>query len=297
MANSIELTTAYQAIVDGVYKREALTARLDAQTMTPPEFNGTPAVKILKISTVGMGTYSRSTGYPAGNVTAAWETLTLAIERGRAFALDRMDDDETLGAAMAAVVPEYVRTQVIPEIDAYAFAKLAGWSGVSTTTAATLMSSTILAAIDTAKEQMDSDQVPRENRVLYISTGCYNFLTQAVTRMLANETVVQRDMTVLDGMPVVPVPQSRFYSAITLNAGATADAGGYAKTGGTGYDLNFMIVHIPAVIKAVKLNQVKYFAPEVNQTSDGHLWQHRLYYDVFVEENKVDGIYYHRKAS
>lgn len=297
MANSIELVETYRAIVDGEYKRASLTARMDSQTMAPPEFDGTPVVKILKISTVGMGTYSRSTGYPAGNVTAAWESMTLSVERGRAFTLDRMDDEETLGAAMAAVIPEYVRTQVIPEIDAYRFAKYASWSGVSTTSAATLTAATVLNAIDTAKEQMDSDEVPREGRLLYVSTSVYNFLTQAITRTLANDQVVSRDVTMLDGMPVIPVPQSRFYTSITLNAGATASAGGYTKTTSTGYDLNFMIVHPPAVIQATKLNQVKYFGPDVNQSSDGHLWQHRLYYDAFVEENKVDGIYYHRKAS
>jgi hypothetical protein len=294
MANSIELVEAYRAIVDGVYKRDSLTARMDAQTLAPPEFDGTPVVKILKISTVGMGTYSRATGYPAGNITAAWESLTLSVERGRAFTLDRMDDEETLGAAMASVIPEYVRTQVIPEIDAYRFAEYASWSGVSTTSAATLSASTILAALNAAKTQMNEDEVPEEGRLLYLSSTVGQYLDAAVTRMLANEQTVEQRVNMFDGMPVIRVPQSRFYTGLTLDAGATASAGGYSKNG---YDLNFMIIHPPAVVQATKLNQVKYFDPDVNQSSDGHLWQHRLYYGAFVEENKVDGIYYHRKAS
>ena len=215
---------------------------------------------------------------------------------GRAFTLDRMDDDETMGLTLATVLPEYMRTQVIPELDAYRFAKYASTPGVSTTTAATLSAQTILSYLDAAKEQMDSDEVPREGRVLYISTGCYNYLCQAVTRLLANETVVQRDVSTLDGMPVIPVPQSRFYTAISLDAGDSADAGGFSKDGDTGKDLNFMIVHGPAVVQAAKLNAVKYFPPEVNQTVDGHLWQHRLYHDAWVLDNRVDGIYYHSKA-
>ena len=95
---------------------------------------------------------------------------------------------------------------------------------------------------------------------------------------------------------VVPVPQSRFYTAVTLNAGATSDAGGFAK-GATAKDLNFLIVHPSAVLQPVKLNQVKYFSPDVNQISDGHLWQYRLYHDAFVYDNRANGIYRHDKNS
>jgi hypothetical protein len=102
-------------------------------------------------------------------------------------------------------------------------------------------------------------------------------------------------LDVYDNMLLVPVPQSRFYTAITLNAGATSDVGGYAK-GESAKDINFMIVHPTAVCQPVKLNQIKYFSPDVNQTTDGHLWQSRIYHDAFVYDNKENGIYLHHKA-
>ena len=64
MANSIDLVTKFVEIIDAVYKQESLTARLDAMTR-PVEFGGANEVKVLKLSTVGLGDYSRATGYPS----------------------------------------------------------------------------------------------------------------------------------------------------------------------------------------------------------------------------------------
>ena len=137
MANSIALVTKFLAILDELYKKESLTARLDAPTK-PVEFGGAAAVNVLKLSTVGLGTYSRATGYPAGDVTAAWETLTLAASRGRALSVDRMDDEETLGMAFGKLAGEFMRVNVAPEVDAYRFSKYASWSGSSSPSEAAL---------------------------------------------------------------------------------------------------------------------------------------------------------------
>src|SRR5574341_2255163 len=99
MATSIDLVTKFQPILDEIYKREALTSPMDAATK-PVDFMGANVVKVFKTSVIGLGTYSRSTGYPAGDVTGTWEALTLAASRGRAFSIDRMDDEESLGMAL-----------------------------------------------------------------------------------------------------------------------------------------------------------------------------------------------------
>ena len=297
MANSISLVTKFLAILDEVYKKNSLTARLDSPTK-PVEFGGASAVNVLKLSTVGLGTYSRSTGYPAGDVTAAWETLTLAASRGRALSIDRMDDEETLGLAFGRLADEFMRVSVAPEVDAYRFSKYASWSGVSSPSEATLANAAaVLAAFDVGMAQMDADEVPSEGRLMYIASGLYNTLKGAFTRSYVNENGVDRRVTTLDGVEVIPVPQTRFYKGITLNAGATSSAGGFAKTDSTGRDLNFMIIHPTAVLQAVKHDNMKYFSPEQNQTADAHLLQYRLYHDAFVYENHVDGVYAHVKNS
>ena len=297
MANSVSLVSKFLALIDAAYKAMSKTAVLDAITQSP-EFLNANEVKVMKLSMVGLGNYSRTTGYPAGDLTAAWETMTLATERGRAFTLDRMDNEEMLGLVLGNLVAEWMRMHVAPELDAYRFSKYASWSGISEVgTPATLQASDVLAAVDVATGQLNADEVPEDGRILFVSDTVQTFLNQALTREYTNETGIVREIRNYNNMPVFMVPQTRFYKGITLNAGATSSAGGFVKTASTGRDINFMMIHPTAVLQPVKLNQVKYFSPEVNQLSDGHLWQYRVYHDAFVYENHVDGVYSHIKAS
>jgi hypothetical protein len=294
MANSIALVTKFQPILDEVYKQASLTAILDGLTK-PVNFAGANVVKVFKTSIVGLGTYSRATGYPVGDVTGSWETLTLTKERGREFAIDRMDDEETLGMAFGTLVGELMRTKVGPELDAYRFATYAAWSGINTTTGATLDSDTVLDAIDAATGQLNADEVPPEGRILFVSSGVEAVLKNAITRMLANENVADRRVRALDGMLIVPVPQTRFYTIIDLDAGSSASAGGYAKNG-SAKDINFMMVHPSAVLQVAKHAQLKIFTPDDNQDLDAYKVQYRIYHDAFVYDNKVKGVYLHKKA-
>lgn len=297
MANSIALVTTFKTILDEVYKMLSRTSMMDAQVMTVG-FEGSNAVKVFKTSMVGLGNYSRSTGFPAGDVTGTWETMTLSQDRGRAFTIDRMDNEETLGMAFGTLVGEFYRTKVVPEIDAYRFSKYASWSGITEVgTPATLDKPSILAAIDDAKAILDEAEVPEEGRILYLSSTCADALEAALNRTLANDSVFDRRISSLDGVRVVRVPQSRFYKGITLDAGESSDAGGYSKTASTGRDINFLLMHPSAVVQPIKFEITKVFDPDTNQTTDGWLVQSRLYHDAFVLENKVTSIYSHIKAS
>lgn len=295
MANTVSLVSTFLALIDAAYKAESKTAILDSLTQSPAFLNANE-VKVMKLSMVGLGNYSRVTGYPAGDITAAWETMTLATERGRAFSLDRMDNEEMLGLALGNLVREWMRMYVAPELDAYRLAKYATGAGNKVSAGATLTKETVMAAIDAGKDALRADEVPMEGIKLYVSDTVMSFVEGAVSRVLANENGVDRRVATLDGMQIIEVPQTRFYTAITLNAGASSDAGGFVKNVSTGKDINFMMIRPDAVLQPVKLNQVKYFSPEVNQTADAHLWQYRLYHDAFVYENKVNGIYLHHKA-
>jgi hypothetical protein len=297
MANSIGLASKFQPILDEIYKGASLTARLDAPTK-PVDFGGANAVNVFKTSVVGLGTYSKATGFPAGDVTGAWETMTLANDRGRSFSVDAMDDEESIGMAFGTLAGEFIRTAVAPELDAYRFSKYASWSGVSTVTPAALdTSAKVIAAIDVAQAQLDADQVPAEGRLLYCSTSIYYLLKASLTRYLANEATVNRNIQMLDNMEVIQVPQTRFYKGVTLDAGSSSSAGGYSKTASTGRDLNFMLIHPSAVLQVTKHNPLRIFAPKENQTADAWLFQYRIYHDAFAYDNKVDGIYYHLHTS
>lgn len=297
MATSIELAKKFLPILDEIYKAASKTARMDAMTK-PVTFGAANEVKVFKTSMVGLGTYSRSAGYPAGDVTGVWETMALAASRGRSFSIDRMDDEESLGQAFGTLAGEFIRTQVVPEVDAYRFAKYAGATGISTVAEAALTTGAgVLAAFDAAMTQMDNDEVPDEGRILYISSAIYGLLKAAISRSLQNESGVDRRVKALDGVDVIEVPQTRFYTQVTLDAGATGSAGGFSKTATTGRNINFMLIHPTAVLQPVKHAMPKIFSPDENQTADAWLFQYRLYHDAFAYENKVDGIYLHKSTS
>ena len=92
-------------------------------------------------------------------------------------------------------------------------------------------------------------------------------------------------------------PQARFYSAIDQLDGETSgeEAGGFKKSAGA-KDLNFMIVHKPALIQFSKHTVTKIVTPEENQKSDGWLFFYRSYGIAEVLANKTNGIYVHTAA-
>ncbi len=295
MANSITLAQKFQPILDEIYKNASVTARMDGRSK-PVDFSNAQVVKVFKTSLVGLGNYARNTGFPAGDVTGSWETLTLAKDRGRAFSIDAMDDEETIGMAFGTLVGEFIRTMVVPEIDAYRFSTYASWSGITSPSQAALTTSSgVLAAVDVAQASLDSNEVPREGRILYCSDSIYHLLKGSLTRTFTSEGTVSREIESLDGMDVVMVPQTRFYKGITLDDGSTSSSGGYSKTDTTGRNLNFMLIHPSAVLQVAKHNPLRVFTPEQNQTADAWLFQYRIYHDAFVFDNKVAGVYAHVK--
>lgn len=296
MANSIALAQKYLPLLDEVYKANSKTSILDA---TKIDFSDGNTVKVFKTTMDGMGNYSRNAGFVAGDVTGAWETLTLSKDRGRSFMIDRMDDEETLDMAFGTLAGEFIRTKVVPEIDAYAFAKMAGTSGIGSGTAADVVVGTtdLPALLETAEKAMNEDEVPQEGRILFISELAYSALKAKIGRTTLNgDGSIDRGIVTYDGMQVIRVPQTRFYTAITLYDGSTTGqtAGGYVGTITTGYNINFLIVHPSAVCKVVKHALPRIFSPDINQKADAWKFDYRLYHDLFVYDNKKKGIYLHR---
>lgn len=290
MANSIEYAKRFLPIIDEVYKASSVTEGLDAAVRT--DFTGVNEVKVLKVSTTGLGDYSREDGYPKGDVTANWETMKLEIERGKELSVDRMDNEETLGLVFGQVVGEFMREHVVPEIDAYRFANYAGTEGI-TTEAAALTSDTIIAAIDEAVRVFDEYEVNTGSRILCINSDLKPVLNQALNRMWSSDSTVSTALTNYNGVPIKYVPKARFYTSITLNSGA--ESWGFA-TGEDSKAINFMLLDRKAVLQAKKFALPKIFTPDENQDKDAWKFQFRLYHDCFAYENKVKGIYVHTAA-
>ena len=91
------------------------------------------------------------------------------------------------------------------------------------------------------------------------------------------------------------MPQTRFYSAVELLDGHNIgeEAGGYKKADGA-VELNFEVIHKPAVLQFTKHAVPKIISPEANQDADAWKYGYRNY--GLCDANKVAGIYVHKKA-
>lgn len=299
MANSFQLAQTFLPLLDEVYKVNSRTAILDS---TKVEIVNGNTIKVFKTDMDGLGNYNRNTGFVDGSVTGTWETLTLGKDRGRSFTVDRMDNEETIGMAFGTLASEFIRTKVTPEIDAYTFAKIAGTTGIDTATAAdiTIGTTDVPGLIDEAERSMNENEVPVDGRMLFISESAYAGLRSKVTRTVMNgEGGINKEIESYDGMRIIRVPQSRFYTAITLKDGSTSGqtAGGYTGTATTGYKINFMIIHPSAITKVVKHVLPRIFSPDEYQKADAWKFDYRVYHDTFVYDNKVKGIYLHKGAT
>jgi hypothetical protein len=289
MANNIAKFKKYIDLLDEVYKVNAKTSVLDGDTTLVRAGANADEIIIPKMSLDGLADYSRNSGYVNGDVTLTNETVKFNYDRGRAFTVDAMDNEETAGVAFGKLSSEFIRTKVVPEVDAFRLATYAGIEGISSATGTLADGNEALSAIVTAISKMDDDEVSEEGRVLFITPTLYNQILNVDTSK--SKEIMGRFSS------IVTVPQSRFYTAIELADGTTSGetAGGFTKAE-TAKDINFMIIQKGAILQYPKHVVNKVVSPEDNQTSDGWKFFYRSYGLADVYENKVAGIYLHNKA-
>lgn len=286
--NTIALAKKYVSLLDEVYKEAALTADLESDASLARAGANTNEIIIPKLDMDGLGDYDRNSGYTKGDVSLTWETVKFNYERGRMFTVDTMDDEETQNVAFGRLAGEFIRTKVVPEGDAFRFASYAGTEGISKASGELADGVAVLAALTAAMSKMDEDEVPQDERYLYI--------TPTLKRLVENVDTNKSREVLASFAKITPVPQTRFYTAIDLKSGKEAEsAGGYAKAV-AGKDINFMIVHKPAVLQFTKHAVPKIITPELNQDADAWKYGYRNYGLCDVYENKVAGIYLHHKA-
>lgn len=289
MANSIALAKVYTNLLDEVYQQSALTANLESDASLARAGANANEIVIPKISMDGLADYSRNSGYVNGDVSLTWETVKFNYERGRSFNVDDMDNEETQNIAFGKLAGEFIRTKVVPELDAFRFATYAGAAGVGTATGALATGADVIAALRTATSDMDEAEVPMEDRHLYITPTLLGLVDDMDTTK--SKEVLARFAS------ITKVPQTRFYSAIELLDGKSSgeEKGGYKKAEGAA-DLNFEIIHKPATLQFTKHAVPKIIAPAQNQDADAWKYGYRNYGLCDVYENKTAGIYVHKKS-
>lgn len=289
MANAIELFKQYIAMLDEVYKHDAKTNVLDGANELVRQGANANELIIPKISMDGLAEYNRNSGYVNGSVDFNFETVKCNFDRGRMFQIDVMDDIETMGLVFGKLSSEFVRTKVIPELDAFRMSKYASLDGISTVAAADLTTGdAVVKALRAATTKMNNDEVPEAGRILFIETGLKGLVDDLDTTK--SKEVMKKFSQVIE------MPQNRFYTAIKQLTGKDGEeAGGYTRAEGAN-NINFMVVEKSAAIQFAKRVNSKIIDPQANQDADAYKYGYRQVAIADAYENKRAGIYVHKST-
>lgn len=289
MPNTITLAKNYTSLLDEVYRTASVTADLTSDPATSKAGANANEIIYPQISVSGLGDYDRNSGYTTGAVDLKWKTAAFNYDRGTKISVDVMDNEESRNIAFGMAGATLIREKVAPEADAFTFATLSALENISKTTGTIADASQFLDALLTAWSKMDEDEVPQENRILYATATLLN-------SVMALDTTKSREILAKFTVKKV-VPQARFYTAIDLLDGKSGgEEAGHYKKADTGKEINFMIVHKPAIIKFDKHTASNIIPASSNPGADADIVKYRKYGIVDGYANKRAGIYLNSKA-
>jgi hypothetical protein len=275
---AINLATKFSPLVDEKFTAESKTSLV---TNKDYDFIGAHSIKIYSVGTAPMNDYGRNTtiGTAEAQVLSRYGTISdlsntvqeVSMEKDRSFTfvIDKMDEDETLGALNAgSALARQLREVVIPEVDKYTYGKMSAGAGKTATE--TITETNAYDSITAGTEYFDENMVPVDGRVITCTPAFYTLLKKDTKAVLETET--GQDMRIkgvvsnMDGVTIQKVPASFLPE----------------KT-------NFILSHKVATTQAIKLAEYK-----VNndpQGISGSLVEGRIYYTAFVRNNKKTAIY------
>lgn len=320
MANSLAAVTVYGVEnIDKILVHETKTAILEkGDKYVQLNFDGKKTVKIASILVDGLSDYYRANhvgvansqsyshdnqnngagyrdGYDRGDVAASWEEFTLAYDRGKQFVIDDQDNDESAGILIANTLSEFLRTRVIPEIDAVRFAKLAGYTytTLGNRKEGAISTNSIIAEFNAAIQYAFNSGVASEDQVFFVSSDVWTkikstteltkFITQGDFR---SERGITFNLPAYEDRPIIVVPDDRFFDDIQLTNNGYVPAAGAHK-------INFLLVDKKSFIPVTKVKKYKVWAPDTQWQQDGYIVNCRIVHDSFVPNNKVVSVYAH----
>ena len=299
--NTLATATIFQNTLDQVAVQDATTGWMD-ENAGQVIYNGGSEVKIPKMTVQGLADYDRDEGYVQGGVTLTYQTKEMTQDRGRKFQLDAMDINENNFVTTAAtVMGEFQRERVVPEIDAYRIsslvtaaigAKKAGMveygyvPGAANTSALRKLKTGISALRDMG---YNGPLVVQATSAFILELELE--LAGKITNVTFSKGGIETQVPSVDGVPIIPTPSNRMYSAITLyNGKSDQAAGGYTK-GAKALDVNFFVCPRTTPVAVTKQDKMKIFTPDQNQDADAWKMNYRRYHDMWILDNKLDSLY------
>lgn len=262
------------------------------------KFVGAKSVIIPEVDMSGLGDYNRDTGFVQGAVTLTHEPFTLQQDRARTFQIDREDEDETGIANLAGqMLGEFVRTKVVPEVDAYCLSKLGGYAADN--------AQTVTGTPATEAHRMFADALFNVREAVGYDEELVCFAEGAFLKALAASPEIQRQIIAsnfkkggvdtqvkeLDGVKLLPVPASRMKTAYNFkNGGSGQEEGGFVPDE-SAKSIGFVLLPKRCASLVKKSEKMRTFAPDKNLNADAWKIDYRIYYDMFLKNSMKKGIY------
>ena len=303
MPNILEYTELWTTALDQQAEQIATSGWMEANA-SQVIYVGGKKVKVPTMLTTGLGDYSRGTGaanrgkYAKGTVELSYTDYELEMDRSAEFAFDRHDVDETSFIIQApSVMAEFQRSQVVPEIDAFRYSRIASIvmaQGAGAYASQTLTTGTVIDEfLKQVRAMQNNTGIDTGGLVATMPFSVYSILERsaevqkAISVQQFTQGAVNFEVKVINGIPIIPVVENRMKTEYVFHDGTTEmgfEPASGAKT------INWIITPRSLPIAISKTDNLKVFSPDVNQDGDDWLIQYRKYHDLWIMANQVNQI-------
>lgn len=298
--NTLQMAQNFQTLLDQQMVVGATSGFMEANA-GEVKYNGGDTVKIPTLSVDGLANYDRDNGYNRGAVSLKYQDFKLTQDRGRKFLLDSMDVDETNFLATGTnVMTAFQKEQVIPEVDAYRYSKIAAYATQESrkTDAFTPDDTNIIKQLN--KEIMEIEDLIGEtgDLVIVMSARVQSVLNEAAGAKglldVANFTqgAYNTRVRTYNAIPIIGVPSARMKSQYVFNDGKTTgqEKGGFAADAAA-KAINWIIMSRAAAIAVSKTDKMRIFDPNTTQQANAWSIDYRKFHDVWVPKNRLASVW------
>lgn len=235
------------------------------------------------------------TGVFNRNFSVEWQACNLSMYREWDTLVDPMDMVETNDVATISNVTKTFNEQgKIPEMDAYASSKLAGFAAdFGGTDASSLTSATILGLWDDYLAYMTNNRINRDRVRCKMTPDAYKLLKQAsgLTRFV--ETAegfrgVDRNIARLDGVRIEEVPADMMKTAYDFTDGWEI---------GDGAATIDILLYDPTAIAAPIVYETSMLSEPTAGSKGKWLYYESFYYDLFALNERNAGVFAHLSSA
>lgn len=235
------------------------------------------------------------TGVFNRNFNVEWQACELAQDREWSTLVDPMDIVETNEVAtISNVTRTFNEQQKVPEMDAYASSKLAGYaSSFGGTDTSSLTSSTILGLWDDYLAYMANSRINRDRVECKMTPAAYKLLKEAagITRFVDVATGIRdydRNVGRLDGVRITEVPADMMKTAYNFTTGWAV--------GGSAAQID-MLFYDPTAVAAPIVYDTSMMSAPTAQSKGRWLYYERYYYDLFALNQRGAGVFAHLSSA